>query len=60
MLQNGETALHCAALYDHIEVIKTLVKYGAAVDIRNKAYIGIIMHIIDQDIIIFYVILLHH
>ena len=62
MLQDGDTALHYAALYDRIEVIKTLMKYGAAVDIRNKAYIGIIMHIIDQNIYIvtFYVIFLHH
>ena len=37
MLQNGDTALHHAALHSHIEVVKTLVKYGASVDIRNKA-----------------------
>ena len=36
MLQSGETALHVAALKGHVEVIKMLVKYGAAVDIRNK------------------------
>ena len=37
MLQNEDTALHHAALHSHIEVVKTLVKCGAAVDIRNKA-----------------------
>ena len=36
MLQDGETALHRAALRGHVEVVKMLVKYGAAVDIRNK------------------------
>ena len=36
MLQDGETALHWAALRGHVEVVKMLVKYGAAVDIRNK------------------------
>ena len=37
MIQNGETALHRAALYGHVEVVKMLVEYGAVVDIRNKA-----------------------
>ena len=36
MLQYGETALHKAALKGHVEVVELLVKYGAAVDIRNK------------------------
>ena len=36
MLQDGETALHIAALNGHVETVKTLVKYGAAVYIRNK------------------------
>ena len=35
-LQNGETALHRAAMRDRAEVIKVLVDYGAAVDIRDK------------------------
>ena len=34
--QNGETALHKAAEEGPVEVAKMLVKYGAAVDIRNK------------------------
>ena len=38
MLQDGETALHLAALFGHVEVVKMLVKYGAAVDIRNKVF----------------------
>ena len=42
MLQGGETALFWVArgdgvdARDRIDVIKTLVEYGAAVDIRNK------------------------
>ncbi len=36
MFQGGETALHKAALWDHVEAVKTLVKHGAAVDVRNK------------------------
>ena len=36
MLQDGGTALHLAALKDHVEVVKLLVKHGAAVDVRNK------------------------
>ena len=42
IVQNGETALHQAALRGYnVEVVKMLVDYGAAVDIRNKAYIAI-------------------
>ena len=40
MLQDGESALHKAALEGHVEVVKMLVKYGAAVDIRNKVHYG--------------------
>ena len=36
MLQDGDTALHRAALRDKVEVIDLLVKHGAAVDIRNQ------------------------
>ena len=43
MLQNGETALHLAALEGDFEVVHVLVKYGAAVDIRNK-----VSHSIDR------------
>ena len=35
MLQDGDAALHKAALFGHVEVVKMLVKYGAAVDIRD-------------------------
>ena len=45
MIQNGETALHGAALRGYVEVVKMLVDYGAAVDIRNKAYIICIIFI---------------
>ena len=40
-IQDGETALHRAAVRGYVEVVKLLVDYGAAVDIRNKAYIAI-------------------
>ena len=36
MLQDGDTALHEAAKRGKVEAVKVLVKYGAAVDIRNK------------------------
>ena len=36
-IQDGETALHRAALCGYVEVVKMLVDYGAAVDIRNQA-----------------------
>ena len=40
VLQDDETALHEAALEGRAEVAKVLVKYGAAVDIRNKVFIA--------------------
>ena len=43
MLQDGETALHKAAYWGHVEVVQMLVKYGAAVDIKNK-----VSHSIDR------------
>ena len=39
MLQDGDTALHWAALSDHAEVIPLMVKYGGSLDIRNKVLI---------------------
>ena len=36
MLQDSETSLYRAALRGRVEVVKILVDYGAAVDIRNK------------------------
>jgi ankyrin repeat protein len=36
MLQDGNTALHWAAMKGHPEVINLLVKYEAAMDIRGK------------------------
>ena len=47
MLQNGETALHKAALRGDVEVVQLLVKYGAAVDIRSK-----VSHSIDRHHIV--------
>ena len=35
-VQSGETALYWAAYKGHVEKVKMLVKYGAAVDIRNE------------------------
>ena len=35
-VQGGQTALYWAAYRGHVEEVKMLVKYGAAVDIRNK------------------------
>ena len=39
MLQNDETALHWAALEGHVEVVKMLVKYGVAVDVRDEVHV---------------------
>ena len=39
MLQDGETALYLTAFYGHVEVVKLLVKYGAAVDIKDMVII---------------------
>ena len=36
MLQDRETALHKAAFWGDVEVVKMLVKYEATVDVRNK------------------------
>ena len=36
MLQDGQTALHEAARWGKVEAVEVLVKYGAAVDARNK------------------------
>ena len=36
MLQLGRTALYLSALWDRVEVVKTLLKHNAAVDIRDK------------------------
>ena len=38
MLQNGETALHKAALEDHARTVKMLIDYGAVVDIKDKVF----------------------
>jgi ankyrin repeat protein len=36
MLQDGDTALHNAAVNGSIEAVKALIDGGAAVDIRNE------------------------
>ena len=41
LIQDSETALILATKNNHVEVVKTLVSYGAAVDIRNKVQAGI-------------------
>ena len=38
VLQDGETALHEAALRGRVAAVKTLVECGASVDIRNTVY----------------------
>ena len=38
MLQYGDTALHKAASRGHLEIIKLLIDYHAAVDVTNKVY----------------------
>jgi len=35
-LQNGESALHAAALFGHTKVVKELIQAGAKVDLKNK------------------------
>ena len=40
MLQDGETALHWAAEEGEVEVVEILMKYGAAVDVRNRVNTG--------------------
>lgn len=36
LLQNGETALHAAALFGHMKVIKLLLSYGVDIALKNK------------------------
>ena len=36
MFQNGETALHAAALFGHMKVVKELARAGADPKIINK------------------------
>ena len=35
LLQHGETALHKAATWDHLDIIKLLLDYHAKVDLRK-------------------------
>ena len=44
MLQDGETALFRAALRGRVKIVKMLVDYGAAVDVRDKVTVVIIEH----------------
>ena len=43
MLQDGGTALYWAAVYGRVEVVQLLVKYGAAVDIKDEVCIIVIV-----------------
>ncbi len=36
LLQNGETALHAAALFGHAKVVRLLVGAGASTAVKNK------------------------
>lgn len=33
--QNGESALHAACMFDHVDVARALLKYGADSDLKN-------------------------
>ena len=35
-LQNGQSALHGACLFGHLEIVKLLVEAGAQVNIQNQ------------------------
>ena len=53
MLQDGETALHKPAMKGHVEVVKTLIDCGAAVDIRNKVYtISALLYGLSRTVVI--------
>ena len=52
MLQDGVTALHRAAVWGHAHVVKLLVDYGAAVDIRSKVITLSEYNFLRQNIII--------
>ena len=34
--QDGETALHRAALHGHLKICQSLIEHGASVDVQNK------------------------
>ena len=35
-VQNGESALHAAALFGHTKIVKELVEAGTKTDLKNK------------------------
>ena len=42
ILQDGETALHCASSNGHLDIAQLLVQAGANIDLKNKVIILII------------------
>ena len=41
VMQNGSTALHCAAVEGHADVVDVLVDHGAVVEAKDKVCINI-------------------
>lgn len=35
-LQNGESALHAACMFDHVDIVKMLLSYGADANLKNS------------------------
>ena len=40
-LQNGETALHAACLFDHTNIVKLLLEHGADSSIKNSVSLSV-------------------
>ena len=38
-MQDGVTALHCAIIYGHLDVVQLLVQEGARIDLQNKVIV---------------------
>lgn len=50
-IQNGETALHAAALFGHLKVVSQLLGAGVPPSLKNKVqYSGMVSHTVDQHL----------